>query len=110
MLKHFEPWYALMFTDGSVSATSTGGVKAEEIRNFYSSHTAVAVVQPKRKAAPISAVERMVLEDRGMAAPVHADGPARADGAPLQGGPAQPGGQPMPGGPGQSGEQPGVAG
>src|ERR1700704_589093 len=24
VLRHFEPWYALMFTDGSVSATSTG--------------------------------------------------------------------------------------
>src|ERR1700761_385662 len=35
-LRHFEPWYALMFTDGSVSATSTGGVKAEEIKSFYS--------------------------------------------------------------------------
>ena len=28
LLKRFEPWYALMFTDGSVSATSTGGAVA----------------------------------------------------------------------------------
>lgn len=32
---HFEPWYALMFTDGSVSATVTGGISLNETRNFY---------------------------------------------------------------------------
>src|ERR1700743_2340011 len=33
---HFEPWYALMFTDGSVSATETGGINLKETNNFYS--------------------------------------------------------------------------
>lgn len=33
---HFEPWYALMFTDGSVSATQTGGISLNETNNFYS--------------------------------------------------------------------------
>ncbi len=33
---HFEPWYALMFTDGSVSATETGGINLRETNNFYS--------------------------------------------------------------------------
>src|SRR5579872_6372291 len=32
---HFEPWYALMFTDGSVSATATGGINLNETANFY---------------------------------------------------------------------------
>jgi len=32
---HFEPWYALMFTDGSVSATETGGIKLGETEQFY---------------------------------------------------------------------------
>ncbi|GAC1304333.1 MAG: penicillin acylase family protein [Mucilaginibacter sp.] len=32
---HFEPWYALMFTDGSVSATVTGGINLNETRDFY---------------------------------------------------------------------------
>ncbi|MBS7564624.1 penicillin acylase family protein [Mucilaginibacter sp. Bleaf8] len=36
VLKHFEPWYALMFTDGSVSATVTGGINLNETRQFYS--------------------------------------------------------------------------
>jgi len=35
ILNHFEPWYPLMFTDGSVSSTMTGGIKTEELRNFY---------------------------------------------------------------------------
>ncbi|MGN6639532.1 MAG: penicillin acylase family protein [Mucilaginibacter sp.] len=33
---HFEPWYALMFTDGSVSATETGGINLKETEQFYS--------------------------------------------------------------------------
>jgi acyl-homoserine lactone acylase PvdQ len=33
---HFEPWYALMFTDGSVSATETGGISLAETDRFYS--------------------------------------------------------------------------
>jgi acyl-homoserine lactone acylase PvdQ len=36
---HFEPWYALMFTDGSVSATVTGGLNLEETRDFYGNST-----------------------------------------------------------------------
>jgi acyl-homoserine lactone acylase PvdQ len=36
VFKHFEPWYALMFTDGSVSATVTGGLTLNETERFYS--------------------------------------------------------------------------
>jgi acyl-homoserine-lactone acylase len=60
VLKHFEPWYALMFTDGSVSATSLGGVRMDEIKNFYSQPPSIARV---------SDVEKMVLEDRGIGSP-----------------------------------------
>lgn len=35
LLKRFEPWFPLMFTDGSVSSTSTGGIRQDEIRDFY---------------------------------------------------------------------------
>jgi acyl-homoserine lactone acylase PvdQ len=35
VFKHYEPWYALMFTDGSVAATVTGGLKVSDTRNFY---------------------------------------------------------------------------
>jgi acyl-homoserine lactone acylase PvdQ len=68
VLKHFEPWYALMFTDGSVSATSLGGVRMEEIKDFYSQpHATTKAVQH----AVASDVERMVLEDRGIGGPSH---------------------------------------
>jgi acyl-homoserine lactone acylase PvdQ len=47
VLKKFEPWFHLMYTDGSVSATSTGGAGVEEIKQFYenpSANTTAAVV------------------------------------------------------------------
>jgi len=65
VLRHWEPWYALMFTDGSVSATSTGGVKADEVWAFYNKYGAPGALRPK-KVEHVSAVERMVLEDRGI--------------------------------------------
>lgn len=70
LLKRFKPWYALMFTDGSVSATSTGGVRPDEIRNFYSGNGSSADMEaPSRRPHGLSAVERMVFADRGMPAP-----------------------------------------
>jgi len=46
---HFEPWYALMFTDGSVSATVTGGINLNETRSFYGggSEKSGAVYRPR---------------------------------------------------------------
>ena len=35
VFKRYQPWYALMFTDGSVSATSLGGLKLSDTRYFY---------------------------------------------------------------------------
>jgi acyl-homoserine-lactone acylase len=90
VLRRFEPWFALLFTDGSVSATSMGGVRQEEIKNFYSSHAVVAVVRPARRSPVLSDVEKMVLEDRGMKV---SDGPAT--GGPSAAEPA-PGDVPMP--------------
>ncbi len=70
LLKRFEPWYALMFTDGSVSATSIGGLRPEEIRNFYNSNSPSAeMMAPPNRPQGLSAVERMVLSDRGMSGP-----------------------------------------
>jgi len=42
VLQRFEPWFPLMFTDGSVSATSTGGMALSEIKDFYSQIHSVA--------------------------------------------------------------------
>ena len=35
VFKHYEPWYALMFTDGSVSATVTGGLRPNDTQALY---------------------------------------------------------------------------
>lgn len=73
VLRHFKPWYPLMFTDGSVSATSTGGARLDEIRNFYSGQEGLGAMYPihrsRQKVSAVSAAERMVLEDRGIAGP-----------------------------------------
>ena len=34
-INYFKPWYHLMWTDGSVSPTRTGGIKTEDVENFY---------------------------------------------------------------------------
>ncbi|MFN2458969.1 MAG: penicillin acylase family protein, partial [Chitinophagaceae bacterium] len=35
VLKRFEPWFALLRTNGSISATNTGGITMQEIRDLY---------------------------------------------------------------------------
>ncbi len=34
-INYFKPWYHLMWTDGSVSPTRTGGIKTADVENFY---------------------------------------------------------------------------
>lgn len=36
LLNRFQPWYPLLWTDGSIGAISTGGISVDELRNFYS--------------------------------------------------------------------------
>ena len=35
VLHRFEPWFALMRTNGSISATQTGGITQQDMRNLY---------------------------------------------------------------------------
>jgi acyl-homoserine-lactone acylase len=35
VLKKFEPWFPLLFTDGAYVATNTGGLTAEDFKNLY---------------------------------------------------------------------------
>lgn len=35
LLNRFEPWYPLLWTDGSIGAISTGGVSARELSQYY---------------------------------------------------------------------------
>ncbi len=35
LLQRFQPWYPLLWTDGSIGAISTGGATAVDLQNFY---------------------------------------------------------------------------
>ncbi len=68
LLTHFEPWYPLMFTDGSVSATSTGGARVDEVQRFYGGNAGGAGA-PVRRRSSLTDVEKMILMDRGIKPP-----------------------------------------
>lgn len=36
LLQQFQPWYAMLWTDGSIGAISTAGFGARDLENFYS--------------------------------------------------------------------------
>ncbi|MBL0055405.1 MAG: penicillin acylase family protein [Chitinophagaceae bacterium] len=36
LLHRFQPWYPLLWTDGSIGAISTGGISLNELKHFYS--------------------------------------------------------------------------
>ncbi|MEI7588980.1 MAG: penicillin acylase family protein [Chitinophagia bacterium] len=43
VITYFKPWYHLMWTDGSVSPTRTGGIKTEDVANFYGDKNKLAI-------------------------------------------------------------------
>lgn len=43
VLRKFEPWYPLMYTDGSISAIQTGGLKAVDLEDFYADRDIASV-------------------------------------------------------------------
>ncbi|MFT3826320.1 MAG: penicillin acylase family protein [Chitinophagaceae bacterium] len=45
LLQRFQPWYPLMWTDGSISAINTAGVTARELKSFYTGDNSVAAVK-----------------------------------------------------------------
>lgn len=47
VLQRFEPWFALLRTNGSISATETGGITSQDMRNLYPvSDNTTAFYQP----------------------------------------------------------------
>lgn len=51
LLDHFEPWYPLLWTDGSIGAISTADISVTELKNFYSgSNDPVANNENKEEA------------------------------------------------------------
>lgn len=45
MLKHFEPWYPLLWTDGSIGAISTADLSNSELKSFYGGDDKFAYVE-----------------------------------------------------------------
>ena len=44
LLQRFEPWFQLMWTDGSISAIKSGGLTIDELKSFYSGNPASTVL------------------------------------------------------------------
>lgn len=56
VFKHFEPWFALMFTDGSVAATNYGDITLQESTQFYSH-------EPRQVGAVGYGLKREIVEE-----------------------------------------------
>lgn len=48
LLNRFQPWYPLLWTDGSIGAISTGGISEAEVKNFYSGGNNASTYNPKK--------------------------------------------------------------
>ena len=48
LLKKFQPWYPLLWTDGSIGAINTGGVTEEDVKHLYSGSNDTLAYQPKK--------------------------------------------------------------
>jgi acyl-homoserine-lactone acylase len=49
LLNHFQPWYPLLWTDGSIGAINTGDVSIGELKNFYSGEKESVYVKEKEE-------------------------------------------------------------
>jgi acyl-homoserine-lactone acylase len=48
LLSRFEPWYPLMWTDGSISAIQSGGVNESELEKFYDpGNSSASTIRPE---------------------------------------------------------------
>jgi acyl-homoserine-lactone acylase len=47
VLKKFEPWFPLMYTDGSIAPTQTGGLTLSDMRNLYTVDGATSFIERK---------------------------------------------------------------
>ena len=57
LLHHFEPWYPLLWTDGSIGAISTGDIDEAELQRFYTGKDVPLALRKKNEssvAAPMA--------------------------------------------------------
>ncbi len=51
VLKKFHPWFPLLYTDGSIAPTQTGGLTTQDLLELYSSKDIAINATPKRQLA-----------------------------------------------------------
>jgi acyl-homoserine lactone acylase PvdQ len=49
LLQRFQPWYPLLWTDGSIGAINTAGINETELKNFYTGGNATAFIKNKEE-------------------------------------------------------------
>lgn len=47
LLTHFEPWYPLLWTDGSIGAINTADISTAELKSFYSGDNKMSLAKPE---------------------------------------------------------------
>lgn len=53
LLQRFQPWYPLLWTDGSIGAINTAGVTEKELQSFYTGGGNTTAFVPNREEAPV---------------------------------------------------------
>ncbi len=72
VITYFKPWYHLMWTDGSVSPTRTGGIKEADVAAFYGGANAATAYQQNERFSPYDMEEKTLKGSNGLAiAPKH---------------------------------------
>lgn len=51
LLDHFEPWYPMLWTDGSIGAISTADINVTELKNLYSGSNDPVVINENKEEA-----------------------------------------------------------
>ena len=52
LIKRFQPWYPLLWTDGSIGVINTAGIDETELKNFYTGGNAVAFTKKEAEEDP----------------------------------------------------------
>jgi acyl-homoserine-lactone acylase len=72
VITKFKPWYHLMWTDGSVSPTRSGGIKEQDVAKFYGNIKDMDVYQKSVVENPFDMEEKTLKGSNGFAiAPIH---------------------------------------
>ncbi len=63
LLKHFEPWYALLWTDGSIGAISTAGLTEKDLKDLYETGNVSTIKNNKKNQSNLFASKQNNLPE-----------------------------------------------